>query len=587
MVLNYHTATSTESLWKGRDDLSSFNLLDEPWITVIVNNKGNTKDVSLEELFDNAHMYKDLAGDTETQDFAVLRVLLAVLHTVFSRFDAEGNKYECCRLDDRFKQIEEIEEDDVSCYEEKLFETWCSLWRSKKFPPIVKQYLEKWRDRFYLFDDMYPFFQVTKENISSDKINKENASTVSGKNINRLISESGNKIALFSPRIAKNKEILSKPEIIRWLITFQSYTGLSDKVIFGTKKYKSSKGWLFDLGAIFLKGNNLFETVLLNTCILYKENNNIYNIQKPCWEYSSKEIIESYFRSGETNNLAQLYTAYSRGIYIDPLIDFEAAFSFQIVKLPEINHKNKFLEPMTIWRFNKNGENRGTFTPGKHPLNKSLWRSFGLLTMSYDGNSSAKNKQRKPGIMDWLSCIKKEIGNTNVTVSAVSMQDDGNATSWVPTDEILDSLSVSDFVLTDLQNDGWVIRINEVVERTKKVIEVIYKRYISDIKEIRNISSDMFISQKIEELYFTIDIPFRNWITTIDIGMEKDQKVIEWNSALKKLVKNQAKELLYDGGSRDYLGIIANGNIKNIATAYNSFVNKLNKELEEGDENAN
>ncbi|MFR4963174.1 MAG: type I-E CRISPR-associated protein Cse1/CasA [Streptococcus sp.] len=38
------------------------------------------------------------------------------------------------------------------------------LWTNKRFPNIVNQYLmKKWRDRFYLFDEKYPFFQVTKE----------------------------------------------------------------------------------------------------------------------------------------------------------------------------------------------------------------------------------------------------------------------------------------------------------------------------------------------------------------------------------------------------------------------------------------
>ena len=64
--------------------MSRFNLLDEPWISVVYDGKGSTKDVSLQDLFTNAHQYKELAGDTKTQDFAVLRVLLAVLHTVLS-----------------------------------------------------------------------------------------------------------------------------------------------------------------------------------------------------------------------------------------------------------------------------------------------------------------------------------------------------------------------------------------------------------------------------------------------------------------------------------------------------------------------
>ncbi len=123
-----------------------------------------------------------------------------------------------------------------------------------------------------MFDDEYPFFQVTEKMMEPQNINKVKPSSVSGKNINRLISESGNKIALFSPkyeaRKKKNKELLTAPEIARWLITFQGYSGLSDKVIFGDEKYKSSKGWLFDIGGTYLEGENLYDTLLLNLVLI-------------------------------------------------------------------------------------------------------------------------------------------------------------------------------------------------------------------------------------------------------------------------------------------------------------------------------
>ena len=63
-----------------------FNLLDEPWIKVI-DGDCRIHEVSLTGLFEHAHDYQDLCGELPTQDFAMLRLLLAVLHTVFSRYD--------------------------------------------------------------------------------------------------------------------------------------------------------------------------------------------------------------------------------------------------------------------------------------------------------------------------------------------------------------------------------------------------------------------------------------------------------------------------------------------------------------------
>ncbi len=92
--------------------MGKFNLIDEPWVSVMTNDKGETQEVSLAEIFQNAQQYKALAGDSPTQDFAVLRVLLAILHTVFSRFDAEGNAYNYFEIDEQLRQITVIDEDD-------------------------------------------------------------------------------------------------------------------------------------------------------------------------------------------------------------------------------------------------------------------------------------------------------------------------------------------------------------------------------------------------------------------------------------------------------------------------------------------
>ena len=100
--------------------LGSYNLLDEKWISVI-DKDGNPKKVSLKEVFEEANNFYDLAGDTKTQDFAVMRILLAVLHTVFSRFDYNGKQYEWIELDDKiFEQNEEVDEYDKEEYQSAL-----------------------------------------------------------------------------------------------------------------------------------------------------------------------------------------------------------------------------------------------------------------------------------------------------------------------------------------------------------------------------------------------------------------------------------------------------------------------------------
>lgn len=559
--------------------MGRFNLLKEPWIRVMTDEKGSTRDISIQELFSTASEIKHLAGDMEVQDFAVMRFLLAILHTVFSRFDAEGVPYRFVELDERYGQLSDVSERYVEDYENALFDTWIDLWSKGKFPPILQEYLEKWLDRFYLIDEEFPFFQVTKEVVAPENLNKSCPSLIAGKNINRLISESGNKAALFSPKYSKgdNKELLSSAQLARWLIMFHGYTGLSDKVIFGEEKYKASKGWLFDIGGVSVRGATLFETLMLNCMLVHTESKFNRYRQRPCWETHGQEVIDRLFSGEEIDNLAELYTNWSRAVYIDPATDIEKPVEIGIVKVPEIQHKDQFLESMTLWRFNDAGENKNSHTPRKHRVDRSIWRSFGLMALP--NSSILKAEHRKPGIIQWLSDIREYTGSTSLTIQAISMQDDGNATSWVPVDEITDTLNINNYVLTDVLESGWVPRINEAVDLTKKVVDRTYYTFITDMKEIRNLSSSEFVTNKVEDLYFILDQPFREWLADLSPEDEKDGKISCWTATLKDIVLKEAEVILAGAGPRDFTGIVKDGNIMNIATSYNKFKFLLNRQI--------
>ena len=548
-----------------------YNLLDEKWIQVA--SKDTVEKVSIKELFAGAAKYKELAGDMKTQDFAVMRVMLAILHTVFSRFDSNGEPYEFFEVDEEsFLQIGELEENDLEDYEDALYQTWIDIWNAKEFPKVVYEYLEKWRERFFLYDDKYPFFQVTKEVIEKDAAG---GGEFYGKNINRLVSESNNKQAYFSPKDESYKEYIADDELARWLITLQGYIGTSDKKKVGTAK-TYSKGWLYDLGGVYLQGNNVFETLMLNFAIAHNENNNLLKMQKPCWEAETMEKnIESYFHN-RIENIASLYTAWCREIFIDPNRTKEDKFVCFIAKLPEIEHSDAFLEPMTVWKYNDTGEYKDKYRPRKHDVNKSMWRNFGLLTGVGEGT-------RKPGVIEWLNKLgdiseSEELGfnKENITLCAVCMLDDGNATSWAPIDEVEDTLNLKERVLADTGNTGWIIRINKTISDTKKTIKSVLEKFIKDLLEIRNMEK-ADVSKYVEQFYFRIDLSFRKWIESIDIDNDKDTKEIEWNGILKKAMKEYVDELVSNAGLRDYKGIETSTGVKNIATIYNSFLYRLNQ----------
>lgn len=554
--------------------MSSFNLLDEKWLKVVTKNTNEVIDVNLIELFENAQDFKILAGEMKTQDFSVLRLLLAVLHTVYSRFNVDGKVYDYLEVDEMYRQKDDVSEDDLEDYKEELMGTWKNLWKKGKFSKIVLDYLEKWREHFYIFDEQYPFYQVTKEEIYSNIDEGKTPSSTSIKNINRLISESNNKIALFSPKSDKdnNKNEVTNEEFARWLIMFQGYTGQADKTKLKIGDYDPSKGWVYDIGGIFFEGNNLFETLLLNLALVHPSQDYVtLSKEKPCWEFSGEENIQASFNG--ISNLSGLYTNWSRAIYLDKSLSNEKKYDLYIVKMPNIEHTNNFLELMTIWRYNKTGSNKEKYTPKKHTFRQSLWRSFGMLSIHHD------EKIPDVGIVTWYEKISNFVDNNKLILKSVSMQDDGNATSWVPTNEIVDELKIDNMLLFDDEDDGWTIRINDIVEETKHIIETNYKFFLKDIKEIRNYSNDGFITNKIEILYSSIDNPFKNWLFNIDKMSKKDDKIFEWRKIFKNIIIQSAQDILNQSNPRDLKGIKKDDKIKNVPMIYNTFEANINKIL--------
>ena len=129
---------------------TKFNLLDEPWIRVM-DISCKVHEVSLKYALINANKFKALSGELPTQDVAVMRLMLAVLHTVFSRVDENGNE----------APLDEEDEDEA-------LERWKALWDKGYFPEkAITEYFDKWHERFWLFHPERPFGQIADLKIGS------------------------------------------------------------------------------------------------------------------------------------------------------------------------------------------------------------------------------------------------------------------------------------------------------------------------------------------------------------------------------------------------------------------------------------
>jgi CRISPR system Cascade subunit CasA len=159
--------------------------------------------------------------------------------------------------------------------QDAMYQTWSDLFDRKTFTPSVSAYLKAWHSKFDFFGDQ-PFFQVTESEydhfVSEKKRVATGTGTVALKQIDRRVSESAHSPAIFAPKAGTAKNELKLPELIRWVISYQNYTGVTDKSkVVTADKYSASPGWLYKLNPVFAQGDDLFETLMLNLVLVHPD----------------------------------------------------------------------------------------------------------------------------------------------------------------------------------------------------------------------------------------------------------------------------------------------------------------------------
>lgn len=487
-----------------------FNLLSEPWIRVIDENC-EISEASLLEVFRNAHLNKGLCGEIPTQDFAVLRLLLAVLHTVFSRYDLSGAE---SPLED-FKTA---------------LNRWKELWNNKKFPekPIA-DYLESQRENFYLFHPERPFYQCSHAKIGTE---------YSSAKLNGNVSESSNKLRLFSNVSGTAKERLEFSEAARWLIYINAYDDTSAKPSAEAKKLTEKlpspgAGWLGKLGLLCADGNNLFETLMLNL-VFFDENNEVSKKENPIWE---RERIPDRERVkiNMPDNISELYTLQSRRLYLKK--DKDKVTGYYLLGGDFFEKENAFLEPMTVWR-NIDTKNAQIFTPRRHDASKQFWRDFSALACNDE-------KQHRPGILIWLDKLfyKKCIPNRHIYLKIASVQY-GDKDFFV-NNLFSDSLQIYSSLISELNEE-----FQKVVIRNIDFCDDVAKRVWIFAKDVNlaaggdflpkepNCSAKVFADKTKAEFYSLIDMPFRKWLSSLNPETDDEsERLAEWRVECIKFAK--------------------------------------------------
>ena len=499
-----------------------FCLLTEPWISVLFEDC-SVHLVSLLTFFAHAHEYRRLAGETSTQDVAMLRFLLAIVHTALSPVNDDGDRRAF-----------------TSATEALTF--YRSLWERKKFPADkIRAYLMKWEERFYLFHPDRPFYQVP-EAIGGTKYDAAK--------LNGEIAESGNSLRIFASRNGYEKTHLEYAEAARWLLHLNAFDDNSAK-----PKQKGlpspGTGWLGKLGLIYPEGQNLFETIVFNL-VLFDKNEQCWNVNRPCWELDYPRTVERC-EIPVPDNQATLLTLQSRRILLLRSADAQVS-GYRLLGGDFFDKTNAFVEQMTIWRHvPAKGNEPERDIPIRHNPQKQIWREFSSII--------AGEGKRCPGVVDWMkylqrneiSVLKKDELISYRVVSTLYGDKD-----FFPIDIYSDSLCFYRNLLDDLACE-WREQIVAMITLSSEVA-----------KSLGYLKNDLYVAgggdvehpktnAGIEEFFFAIDLPFRRWLSSLDrtnndCDITLESAIEEWKSVLKRIAMQQAKSFVDSSGIPSFAG---------------------------------
>lgn len=502
-----------------------FYLLEEPWIRVLTNDM-REKEVSLLDLFAHAHEYRQLAGETATQDAAIFRFLLAILATVFYRYEIDGT-------DSLLSEENDCDPDDV-------IERWREYWEQGYFSEnVFKNYLESCGERFWLFHPETPFYQVADLEYGTDY----NLACMMGN-----IKESNNSATKHHFSLAEGEKIqrLSYSEAARWLIYFNAYAVnvKTDKKAPGTNNAVRI-GRLGSLGFVMVQRNSLFETLLINLCPL-KDGEKLWGSPQPAWE---KEVCKLQAREiGIPDNIPEAYSLLSRRIRLREQEGM--VVGLKVMGGDYYSLDNDVSEQMTMWRYKEDSKTKKkSECPKVHDPEVHIWREFTTLVCD---DASKETKPRIPGLIKWITrLIEEEIISSDeiVIIHSIGLVY-GDGMRYTFGDCVCDSISLSSGLLNEL-GAIWRQRISDEIGKCENVADEIKKLCGAVGEVLYGKDQDKTAANKsklVQKFYSMLDKAFRDWLLSIQpTEDDMERKAYEWErvawAAGKQVVENYISSL--------------------------------------------
>ena len=508
-----------------QDEPTHFNLIDEPWIRVR-RVDGTPAELSLHDVFHQADQIRALANELPIADFAILRVLLAILERSVVVSHANEHSATATRV-------------------------WPQLWRAPQLPCAdIDAYLEARRDRFDLLHPLAPFMQVAGMRTLKDEPT----------GVAKIVADVGDGDRPFlAMRRGVEAKTLSFAEAARWLVNCRAYdpSGIKSGVVGdpdvkGGKSYPIGTAWAGKLGGVFAEGDCLRETLILNLPLATPDDTRLDSLADdlPDWERPTNTTGLS---ARQPDGPADLFTWPSRRVLLRH--DGERITGLVLTNGVRLDPPNLFgVEPMSGWRKPKQQPKGGAvvYTPATHQSSRALWRGLSAILPGSRAETVDGAAFLRPGVVTWLAKMASDevIGLERLfrlhAVGAVygTMQ-------AVITDVVDDTLAVHALLLSE-QGNHLVWAAQECVADTDKAVFALCA-LASNLALACGADLSSPAGQQLRDglraearsrAYAELDQPFRSWLAGLTADTDGGQAKRDWHREASQILQRLGVDLV-------------------------------------------
>lgn len=540
-----------------------YNLLDEPWIPVRLLD-GTIADVGLLELLRRTTEIADLACELPTQSIAIQRLVLAIAYRVAPPRDARD---------------------------------WVRQWDEGAPTEQMIEYLERWRDRFFLFGGRFPFMQVADLRTAKE--------AVSG--LEKLIADVPNGEQFFTTRHGCALACIPPSEAARWLVHAQAYDpsgirsgAVGDSQVKGGKGYPIGPSWCGHLGLVWLKGKELDETLVLN--LVPTDAAQLRGVESSTeWGTCSWEVseAESAVRgdyslldpSGTPRDISipRLLTWHSRRVrLVGNREGVTGVVLAQGDKLaPQQMHR---YEPQSLWRYSTPQSKKfkqDVYMPRKYEAGRALWRNLPGTLPTVTTVQGVDKQPKQEFLPSATLSFHYQLDNASIeTTYPKVMRIQAVGVTYGPQEATFEDIYSDELTLSvavmRVEHEDLSAEIDRQVRLTEEIA-----------RDVGNLAANLARAagesgegagdgarDRAKELFFSaVDTDFRTWLTQVDGRESARDAGRRWECSLRQHAVGIQGALVRGASSSAIIGRDTGRGYMNVGIAENYFRAALNKHL--------